>query len=470
LPKAQAGYASLLNHTVLIVGTGRESVALATRLLQDNPRKRLLALDGRDGQSASEWRERFGDQAPLWLVQSTDSVLPTECAGADIAVMSPGIASTSRLYGLVKSLGIPMTTSSALFIADHKNTMVGVTGSKGKSTTSALLHHLLVSSGVSTMLAGNMGVPVWAVEPEDFQVIELSSYQCHYLHSSPGIVVLTALFPEHLDWHGSEQAYFGDKLSLVAHQPGVVIANANDSLLKKELLSRFPNLDITWVGDGHEWHLEPDFSGGAWLSKGTDRLGHTQNLTLRGQHNWQNALLALAAASATGLLEKNQITPALNTFVPLQHRLQMMMDESGICFVNDSLATNPQATVEALRAFQDAPVMVLVGGADRGVDYQVLVDEVVAKPPKAIFGLPDSGRKLVEKIRVALDANGLGDRVVLEAVTGMHDAVARARALANPGDYVVLSPGAPSFGQYRDFAHRAEDFMAAITHTQEGTS
>ena len=460
----------MLNQTVLLVGTGRESLALATRLLADIPDKTVLALDGRDGDHAAHWRETFGHRAPLWIIDGTDSVVPSEFADVDIAVMSPGIPATSDLYALVHSLGVPMTTSSALFVTDYRDTMVGVTGSKGKSTTSALIHHILTHSGVSSMLAGNMGIPVWGVEACDVQVIELSSYQCHYLTQSPRVVVLTALFPEHLDWHGSEQAYFDDKLSLVKNQPEVVIANGDDALLVKELITRYPDLDVTWVGTGQSWHLEPDLSGGAWLARGSERLGHTSELTVLGEHNWKNALMALAAASATGLLEEDKISRALESFVPLPNRLELIPDESGIRFVNDTLATNPQAAVEALRAFQDAPVLILVGGSDRGVDYQVLVDEMVKRPPKAVFGLPGSGQRLIEQIKSALAAAGLADRVVLEVVSGMHDAISRARALANPGDYVVLSPGAPSFGHYRDFAHRAEDFLHAIHTTKEGSS
>lgn len=470
MPNQPTGYAQLRDAPVLLVGAGRDSVALARKLFQDNPEQRLTVIDGMDGESVDAWREEFGATAPAFVHNGELDSVPDEVRSCAIAVVSPGVPRSGALYRLVAGLDIPMTSGSALFVADHHGAMVGITGSKGKSTTSALTQVLLAHSGVGVTLAGNMGIPVWSADPADFYVIELSSYQCHYLQSSPDIAVLTALFPEHLDWHGSQQAYYDDKLSIAASESAVVIANAEDSVLSGELRTRYPDRDIIWVGSGHEWRLEPDPEGGSWFAHGDRRLGHTRDLPLVGEHNHQNALLAVVAAHQTGLLDEDTIEAALQSFTPLPHRLQRLEDPSGVVFINDSLATNPQATVAALRALDDAPVIVLVGGADRGVDYQVLADQVVATPPVAVLGLPDSGQHLLDVCEQALGAAGKAGTVVLKPVSGMLEAVTLARDLAKPGDYVVLSPAAPSFGHYRDFAHRAEDFMDAILSTKKGTA
>jgi len=467
LPKQAPGLTSLQGGSVLIVGVGREGRALADRLLSQGMTSALFALDGQDGDAARAWRENYGDRIALSVIDPALEPIPDALATADIALLSPGIPKTGALYQAVVALGIPMSSGTAMFVADHAKTMVGVTGSKGKSTTSALIHHLLVGSGVDAALAGNMGIPVWGIDPREFQVVELSSYQCAGVDTSPSIVVLTALFPEHLDWHGSEQVYYDDKLHLVAGSPDYVIANGDDVILKRELRKRYPDLAVTWVGQGEDWHLEADGSGGQWLHHGTTRIAHSSSLNLRGDHNLRNALMAIAAASVTGKLDGTSVPGLLESFEPLAHRLEPISDPSGVVFVNDSLATNPHAATAALEAFPPDQVIVLIGGHDRGVDYSPLVSHIATNPPKGVIGLPGSGQKLVDLCTQALSAAHQLGSTQLAVAASMEQAVVMARSWAGPGDYVVLSPGAPSFGYYRDYEERAQDFVTWITATKE---
>ncbi len=188
-------------------------------------------------------------------------------------------------------------------MARHRDHMVGVTGSKGKSTTTTLVHALLEGSGVNVGLGGNMGIPLVGLDPTDFYTVELSSFQCHYLESSPRVVGLTSLFPEHLDWHGDIETYYRDKLSILAHGPETVVANADDETLRHEIESRFPNAPVTWVGQGQLWHLEADGEDW-WLCRGEQKLFHTGRSGIVGTHNHQNMLMAVALADATGLLDQ----------------------------------------------------------------------------------------------------------------------------------------------------------------------
>ncbi len=465
MPKAVTGLADLARHTVLIVGVGREGSALATALQRFTPPPVMMALEGVEGDHAARFRTTWGDAIPLFVIGGEETPVPEAVATATLAVMSPGIAKTSGLYRFIQQLGIPMTSGSALFVADHSATLVGVTGSKGKSTTTTLIHRLLELSGESVSLGGNMGIPLQGIDPLERQVAELSSYQCHYLEVSPDVVVLTALFPEHLDWHGSSDQYFADKLSIAAHGPRKVVANGDDEVLRDELTSRFPELEVEWVGTGHPWHLEAE-GDNSWLCHGDKRLYSTADSRLLGVHNHRNMLLALAGAQATGALDHNAIGPAFSEFDGLAHRLERIEDPSGLLFINDSLATNPQAAIAALQACSSPGMVWLVGGFDRGVDYQPLVDQVVASRPRHIIGLPGSGASLVELFRTALAEVGHREEVTLTTVESMQEALVWARMLAQPGDYVLLSPGAPSFGYYRDYQHRAEDFRSAIDNTQ----
>ncbi len=449
------------------MGVGREGRALADRMLQAGICQAVLALDGNEGEAARAWRKDYGDRVPLVVIDPESESIPESLRGAEVALISPGIPKTGALYKAVVAMGIPLSSGTALFVADHAHSMIGVTGSKGKSTTSTLIHHLLVGSGVDAALAGNMGIPVQGIDPRTFQVVELSSYQCSRLETSPSVVVLTALFPEHLDWHGSEQVYYDDKLHLVAGNPDHVIANGDDVILKRELLKRYPDLTVTWVGEGEQWHLEGDGNGGHWLHHGTTRIAHSSSLTLRGEHNLRNALMAIAAASVGGTLNIASVPSLLESFQPLAHRLEPISDPSGVVFVNDSLATNPQAAKAALEAFPSDQVIILIGGHDRGVDYSPLVSHIALHPPRGIIGLPGSGQKLVDLCTTALAAgNRLGDSQ-LAVASSMEEAVVMARSWARPGDYVVLSPGAPSFGYYRDYEERAKDFATWIEKTKE---
>ena len=340
--------------------------------------------------------------------------------------MSPGIAMTSALHQAVTALSIPLTSGSALFVADYREQMVGITGSKGKSTTTTLVHAMLQGSGVDVALGGNIGIPLQGLPPAECYSVELSSFQCHYLEESPAVVGLTALFPEHLDWHGDLETYYGDKLGIVAHQPRRVIANADDVTLVHELTTRHPGLPATWVGQGHEWHLEPD-GDESWLCRGEDKLFHTGSSRMLGRHNHQNMLMALALADATGRLELSQIEPVLSQFEGLSHRLERIPDPSGVVFVNDSLATNPQAGAAALRSLSSPGMVWIVGGQDRGVDYQPLVDQVLVSKPRHILGLPASGGKLLGLFREALEAAGGEGDILLDEVPDMSSAVSRAR-------------------------------------------
>jgi UDP-N-acetylmuramoylalanine--D-glutamate ligase len=460
-----SGLATLSGHTVLIVGVGREGVALARALRGLDQPPTLVALDGVDGESAAAFRAEWGSTIPLLVATGEHFSVPPLIAQASIAVVSPGVPLTSWLHRWVRNLGIMMTSGSALFVADHQETMVGVTGSKGKSTTATLIHQLLEASGEQVNLGGNMGIPLQSLGPAVRTVAELSSYQCHYMEASPDVVVLSALFPEHLDWHGSTEQYFDDKLSLVAGDPRVVIANGDDDILRTELTRRYPALPVEWVGLGQPWHLEPEGQH-SWLCHGAQRLFNTRNSPLLGVHNHRNMLLALAGAHATGVLDVDVIESVLSTFFGLASRLEGIDDPSGLLFVNDSLATNPQAAVAGLQACSSPRMVWIVGGDDRGVDYQPLVDQVLLSRPRHILGLPGSGEKLVGLFRAGLETQGTLESVHLEVVAGMVEAVEKARGLAERGDYVLLSPGAPSFGHYRDYQHRADDFIAAIHATK----
>lgn len=452
--------ADLTGRHVAIVGVGREGLAMAAMLTRDVPTATVVGIDQHDGDAADNWRNQTG--LPL-IVSDTGDDLPTN---VEVAVVSPGIPPHNPLIRALDAHPAILTSGTDLFFAENSDRIIAVTGSKGKSTTSALIHHLLVAHGVDAVLGGNVGVPLWDLDDADWVVAEVSSYQASRLHHSPHTAVLTALFEEHIDWHGSFEAYATDKLNLVGHGPRHVVVNTTNALLSSELGARHPNLPRVNVGPGMDWDLL-EHGERVWLGYRGELIMAADQLPVPGIHNAWNVLLALAAVETITPIDTAIAARALQSFQPLPHRMQPIDDPSGVVFLNDSLATNPVALAAALRSLRHTRVLALIGGHDRGVDDSALAEEIIAHPPAVLIGLPDSGPVMLDKVRAWLQHAGIAESSWPEmvAVADMDAAVVAARQRALPGDVVTLSPGAPSFGRYRDYQHRAEDFLRAIAET-----
>jgi UDP-N-acetylmuramoylalanine--D-glutamate ligase len=437
-------FSDLEGRRVLVLGTGREARSFAEAAAP--AAGALFAIDARDGESARAWRERWGARAPL-TIASTAAAFAGQI---DVAVTSPGIPPHDPLRASLVEAGIPVSMPTDIWLGEHADRTTGVTGSKGKSTTSALIHALLSEHGMHSELGGNIGRPVFDLPKADRYVVEFSSYQASTVTRSPDVAVLTALFPEHLDWHGGERAYVDAKLNLFAHGTRRIVANGEDDRVRAELAG---TTGVEFVGPGHRWELATD---------GIRREGRlfipVDGWRLRGRHNALNATLALAAMEAGGA-DPVPVTSeiAMLCFAPLEHRLEPIPDPSGLTFVDDSLSTAPQATIRALEAFPDEPVVLLLGGHDRGVDYAPLAERLRAHPVVALIGLPGSGAEVLARVAPP--------GVPAEAAEDMTDAVARARRLAPHGGIVLLSPAAPSYGRYADYRERSADFRRAIEAT-----
>jgi len=432
---------------VLLLGTGREIVSFARAVVE--VAAAVVAVDGRDGDSARAWREEWGERIPLVIAERTEGF----AGEVDVAVSSPGIPPHSPLRADLLALGIPVTMPTDLWLRANAERTTAVTGSKGKSTTTSLIHALLRAHGVDASLGGNIGIGVWSLPQAERFAVELSSQQASTVSRSPDVAVLTALFPEHLDWHGGLDEYYADKLNLVAHGARRVVVNGSDPVLVRELAVRHPEIAADSVGaPGDRWRVE----GGAVLRDGAVVVPPGAS-PLRGDHNLLNLALALAAVEASGVaVDPAAVAVALADFAPLEHRLEEI-PEGALTFVDDSLSTAPQAVVRALDAYAGRPVVLLLGGHDRGVDYSPLAERLAADPPVALVGLPGSGADVLARVAPA--------GIPAETAEDMTDAVRRARAHLPEGGVVLLSPAAPSYGIYADYRERAADFRRAVAAT-----
>lgn len=420
---------------------------------------------GREGLSALEELRGRGVSATVAVTGSGSLPDELRCLGAegeagmaallaaDVVVKSPGIPKTSAEFAALIDKGVTLTSLTDLWLGDNARRSIGITGSKGKSTTSAVATHVLAALGRDSRLVGNVGTAVSGVLTEDqVAVVEVSSYQAASLTVSPRIVALTSLFPEHLPWHGGFEAYRSDKLNLLAHGPEAVVISDSQAELRALAAAAAPEADIRSPAD-----LGIRVTTDAIFWEGIGELGASE-LLLRGAHNLGNAALGLASAGAYcgADFDRAAALAALRDFHPLEHRLEVVPSNDGRTWVDDSLATNPPAVQAALETYQDRPVVLILGGSERDLDFATLIDYLAARQaPTRVLAIGPTGH------RVADTADG---RITgLVKADGFADAMARVHATAAelPDAVVLLSPGAPSFDEFADYRARSAAFRRA---------
>jgi UDP-N-acetylmuramoylalanine--D-glutamate ligase len=443
------GIEALAGKRLALWGWGREGRA-AYRALRSRLPEQALTLFCNEAEAADA--VAFGD--PLLAIEHAAS--GERLADFDVVLKSPGISPNRPEAVFAAERGTRFIGGTALWFGEHAHdgTMARtlcVTGTKGKSTTSSLLAHLLRAAGVRTALAGNIGLPLLELldAHADAWAVELSSYQTRDVAASgarPAIAIVTNLFPEHLDWHGSEARYLEDKLALVTEaKPQVAVLNAADPRLAALQL---PDSDIRWYGDARGWHLRGDA-----LHRGDAFVMDTSALPLPGRHNRSNLCAVLTALEAFGL-DAMALAPQAASFQPLPNRLQPVGTRDGILYVNDSISTTPHATLAALELYRDRPVALLAGGHDRGLPWDAFAEAMRTQAPRAIVTMGQNGPRIHDLLAPIAAAGGFA----LHAAGDLAEAMDKARAALPEGGVVLLSPGAPSFGAYKDYVARGRHF------------
>jgi UDP-N-acetylmuramoylalanine--D-glutamate ligase len=430
---------------VALWGWGREGRA-AWRAIRD----RLPALPLTLFCSGEEAADALGLDDPLLATET--GISAARLAHFDFVIKSPGISPYRSEVLAAAAQGTIFIGGTTLWFAERADARaICITGTKGKSTTTALLAHLLRAGGHRTALCGNIGLPLLELLDADaeFWAIELSSYQTRDVAASgvrPEMAMATNVFPEHLDWHGGEQNYVDDKLALLTRaKPRIAVLNANDARLAALSL---PDSEVHWFGRIDGWHLRGDA-----LHRGDAFVIDTSAVPLPGRHNRGNLCAVLTAVDALGL-DGIALARHAMSFRPLPHRLQLLGTRDGVAYVNDSISTTPHASLAALDVFRDGRVVLLAGGHDRGLDWSAFAEAMKARAPAAIVTMGQNGPRIHALLtRVASQAG-----FALMRADDLDDAVAKARVAAAGDGVVLLSPGAPSFGPYRDYTERGRHF------------
>jgi UDP-N-acetylmuramoyl-L-alanine---L-glutamate ligase len=368
-------------------------------------------------------------------------------ARCDAVVKTPGLSRYRTDVEALVAGGTPVVGGLGLWLAEADLARVlCVTGTKGKSTTTAIAGHLLAGLGYRVVTGGNLGVPPYAPDAPadaDWWVVEVSSYQATDVAVSPPVVAVTSLHPDHLPWHrGDPETYYADKLSMCS-QPGadLTVANGDSPLLRGHRHLLGPRVDWVSVPDG-------PYALPAWA----------EPLGLLGRHNARNARIARVALAALGVPEAaddTALAAAAAGFAPLESRLCPVATVDGVLCVDDGLSTNVLPTLAAVDAFPGRRVAVLVGGQDRGIDYAPLAAGLAARdaPTAVVVLASEAAPRLLAALAGGPEVIDGGD---------LPGAVRKAVAWARPDGVVLLSPAAPSFDRYRDYRDRAASFAAAV--------
>ncbi len=357
-------------------------------------------------------------------------------------IVSPGVPHEAALFQKAVAAGIPVVGDIELFAQARdglpSHIVVGITGTNGKSTTTALVHHILGLAGVATTMGGNIGLPIMAQEPlvpnahgPGVYVLELSSYQLEITNSlACDMAVLLNITPDHLQRHGTLAAYAAAKARLFAMQaPGSVaivgaLAEADHGVVDAAADPQVIFIEDVVAGDQAAWPA------------------------LQGPHNLQNAKAAIAVCTAVGLTPA-QIAAGLASYPGLPHRMERVAVKSGVLWVNDSKATNPDATAPALAAFPDTHW--IAGGQPKGDDLTAVLPYLGSVRAAYLIGEAAAGF-----------ARLLSPHIPIVQSATLAQAVADAAAAARPGDTVLLSPAAASFDQFRDFEDRGAQFRHLV--------
>jgi UDP-N-acetylmuramoylalanine--D-glutamate ligase len=367
---------------------------------------------------------------------------------ADVVVPSPGVPVGHPAIQHALASGVRVWTEFELAARWSTIPMVAITGTNGKTTVTTLVESMLRESGLRTLAAGNTDIPlVDAIEEElDVVVVEASSFRLEFTETfRPRVAVWLNLAEDHLDWHPSMEAYAAAKARIWAAQgpDDVAVVNAEDPVVVAHAAAA-PSRVVTFGLAAGDWHV----AGGSLVRPDGSELVAVADLWRSLPHDCTNALAAAAAALAAGATE-DDVRAALRSFQGLPHRLVLVGDDGGVRYYDDSKATDPHATIAALRSFASA--VLIAGGRNKGLDLSVLGEE--AGHVRAVVAIGDAAPEVVAAFE---------GRVPVTEAPSMDAAVAAARAFAEPGDAVVLSPGCASFDWYRNYGERGDDFARAV--------
>ena len=421
---------------VLILGFGREGRSTYDIIRRNLPDKHIGIADRRelditDPNVTLHCGENYLDAIGMY----------------DTVIKTPGMS----FRDVTVPEGVEVTCQTDLFLRFSKCICIGVTGTKGKTTTSTLIYEMVKQSGKTACLIGNIGVPVLdnlAEGESEVAVIEMSSHQLEFTTASPHIAVMTNIYPEHLDHYNGFGGYVAAKLNIIRHQTGCdyFICNAQQNFDEYYNFSKTSATVIKVCLDG---------------GRGDEAIieAAASNERLRGLHNRQNVCLAATAARCVGVKDED-ILAAVENFKGIENRMEPIGEYYGIKFYNDAIATIPHAVECAVEALGDVDTLIF-GGMDRGIDYSGFIKYLESSRIKNLIGLPDTGINICN----TLLANGSLKNIFL--AEDMEAAVDAAFRFTREGKSCIMSPAASSYNVYKDFEDKGNHYKTLVKNYEK---
>ena len=429
-------------------------------LIKDLADKNIIIWGlGTEGRAVKDYLEKHRLGRNIWVYNDADGVerLNELASRADVLVRSPGVSIYKPEFLRLKEQGLAVTSSTNLFLAEMKanrphTRVIGVTGSKGKSTSVSMMYHMMKGLGLKVALGGNIGKALIELvdEDNDYVIGEFSSYQAADLENSPDVVMFTNLFSVHTDWHGGHEGYCRDKVHL-ADKASVAVVNAENAELMR-YTAGLPRRIFYQTAEGFH-------AAGKELYYRDEPVCNIDSLRISGNHNMAN-LAGVMMVLQYLELDWRRALSFLPSFEPLPHRLQKIGRVGNILFINDSISTAPEAAIGGMQSFDDN-MAIISGGIENKQDYTEYARFIEANPKvKVAVTLFQCGHQIAESIRKYVRRP---DFKLIEADNLQTAVNAAYEELQKSGGTLVLfSPTAPSFGYYKNFMERGEDFINCV--------
>ena len=436
-----------------IVGYGLEGQESAEYWLKNGYEIKVCDQDQAKKDESKTYTWQLGDN----YLQNLD--------GFDVIVRTAGLHPQKIIDANSEEIRQKITTSVNEFlrVCPSKN-LIGVTGTKGKGTTSTLITKMLEADGKKVHLGGNIGIPALEMLPkvqsDDWVILELSSFQLMDIKYSPQIAVCVMVVPEHLDWHKDLDEYVGSKQNLFKYQKNdsVAIYNINSELSEKVVsVSHGKKLAYDVPSEG----IQPKNVSSAYVSDdyiyyGNNKICKISEVKLLGRHNLENICAAINAIWGPTTGNLSAIKEVATTFSGLEHRIEFVRELAGVKYYNDSFATTPETSIACIKAFPEQQKIIILGGSDKGIPFDSLADEVVSKNVRHAVIIGDTADIIATLLQKRNFKNYTLGKSTMDEIVNI------AQQHAEAGDVVLLSTGCASFGLFKDYKDRGEQFKKSV--------